>query len=352
MKQSCFQPALRSIVHNRCMIRSNYTRVEGFREMQLPIYVTHAPFLRTRHAYMEAQLKVLQTADVTWIECFNRDDVLALSAAARDCLYPCSTIPHKDGHPSPEFMSNGTFSLAIKHRLAALDILRRSLSAAIVLEDDAALPNDLWRALATVRLPIDAGLFYLGSYSFRSNVGTLGFANGAGCHTPVSQHGMPLMPHVGHISAPMVVWKRNFTCFPTMLGNTAFVLTARGARTHIHGPVTVPADIGLSHWPERRDGRQFSCTAPDGTVATQDWSVPQAAYAPGKWIVWPGTMGPPASALPSEMRSMFSAGVLKGGTHMLTGIVDPGGVGNKPADKRPAVNGEYKATHLTMYKHG
>jgi hypothetical protein len=160
-------------------------------------------------------------------------------------------------------------------------------------------------------------VFYLGSYSFRSNVGTLGYNNGGGCHTRVG-HGVSLLPHASHTALSMSVWRRNFTCFPSMLGNVAYVLLARGARTHSHGgPITMPADIGLSHWPEQRDGRAFTCRSPDGTDANQAGAVPQAAYAPTKWIVWPGTTGPPASALPKHMLAQFGGRLLKGGTHIV-----------------------------------
>ena len=56
-------------------------------------------------------------------------------------------------------MANGTLSLVLKHRLAAWDMLRRSLPAAILLEDDAKMPTarpTLWDKLSQYTIPSDA----------------------------------------------------------------------------------------------------------------------------------------------------------------------------------------------------
>lgn len=314
---SCFRSTLRAVMHGRCMVRNNYTDLNitmAPEQPQLPVYITHAPFLTARHAYMEAQLRALRTEDVTWVECFNRDDVEQLSVEAHGCLYPCSTFDIK---PGVKFMANGTFSLAVKHRLAAFDIAHRGISAALVLEDDAALPLELWSQLGRVRLPSDAGLFYLGSFSSRSNVGTLSYQNGGGCHTRVTV-GQPLIPQ-GHVGTWMSVWRRNFTCFPTILGNVAYVMLGRGAHMHSRGPITSPADVGLSLWPEQRHGNPITCEGPASTLVNHANSVPTVAYAPDKWIAWPGNTGPPATAIPKDMQSRFTKKVLEGGTHYTPG---------------------------------
>ena len=97
--------------------------------LRFPVYVLHAPWLVRRHAHMRRQLVGIGAADVTWVTCSNRDDVSALSPAQRACAYPCvqmnryAEIDRSTGFANT--LSNGTVSLALKHKMAAWDMLRR-----------------------------------------------------------------------------------------------------------------------------------------------------------------------------------------------------------------------------------
>ena len=64
-------------------------------------------------------------------------------------------------------MHLGTLSLALKHQMVYYDVVQRKLPSALVLEDDALLPQDLWELYAAICLPTDAGVFFLGSYAER-----------------------------------------------------------------------------------------------------------------------------------------------------------------------------------------
>ena len=89
-------------------------------------------------------------------------------------------------------------------------MLQRKLTAALVLEDDATLPTDLWVAMERISLPPTAQLFWMGSYSRRTNVGTLAshpFADGTTLSTAS-----------GSKSKPVAIHKRNGTMFPPIFG--------------------------------------------------------------------------------------------------------------------------------------
>ena len=141
-----------------------------------PIYVMNTPELARRRAFMRSQLARLGARDVTWVLCGNRDEIEAFSPALRRCVYPCVQLnmlnmrPKWPLRPSTQPMSNGTLSLALKHKLAASHILTRRLPCALLLEDDAVLPwrraDMFWRALARIAaldasVPMD--IFWLGS---------------------------------------------------------------------------------------------------------------------------------------------------------------------------------------------
>lgn len=315
-EQSCFRSSLRAVMHDACMVRQNLkldglsirskhpgmNHADNASRLQLPIYVTHAPFLYERGVFMRAQLAALHTEDVTWVECFNRDHAANLTRAALDCLYPCTTFQRT-------IMSNGTLSLAVKHRLAAFDIMNRNLSAALVLEDDAALPFDLWSQLARVHLPSDAAILHLGSYSVRSTIGTLSFRHGAGCHTRMEESGAPLLSSVHKMQKPIEVWRRNFSCFPTVFGTVAYVLLARGARKHARGPITAPSDFGLTGRNEyKAHGKgRLVCKGPENASFSPSESVPHPSYAVGKWLVNPmSEERAQSTSLPIEFRMHFA----------------------------------------------
>ena len=73
------------------------------------------------------------------------------------CVNPCLQANRYVVHDPAYFdrergwhgMPNGTLSLALKHKLASLDMLARHLPSALIVEDDAMLPVHLWSALGT-----------------------------------------------------------------------------------------------------------------------------------------------------------------------------------------------------------
>ena len=106
---------------------------------------------------MSDQLAAIRAADVTWVICANAAEVRALDDERRRCVHPCLR-GGKGG-----LLSNGTLSLALKHRIASTDLLRRNLPSALVFEDDATVPPDLWSQMHRYRsLPTDAAIFYVG----------------------------------------------------------------------------------------------------------------------------------------------------------------------------------------------
>ena len=273
----CFGDALRSLVSESCMLRKSLadcTAAPCLRHLtQLPIYVLHAPHLKARHTFMSEQLAAIRAADVTWVQCANANDVVALDSRRKACLYPC----RRSGHPA---LTNGTLSLGIKHRLASMDVLMRRLPAALVLEDDATVPPDLWAQLHRYReVPLDAAIFYLGSYSYNLRKGVLAdhplvVAAPAGSRADLW----------GRSNGSSVVHQRNLSAFPAMLGTVAYVMYAAGARTFLSGPVTGPADADMSQV------QDAGCTDRDGTYHPAA-AAPTPVYGPPRWIIWPERTG-------------------------------------------------------------
>ena len=172
-----------------------------------------------------------RVTDVTWVDCANREDIAALDAKSRRCLHP-EYVPHpwaRKGditHPSAFAMANGTLSLALKHQLAARDIRKRGVRAALVLEDDALVPPDLWRRLGDLAVPADADVFYLGSFSSRASIGT------------VDQEPLALR-------APAAVHRRTPGGKPLLIGANAYILFAKAAAAMLRdAPVSDAAEAG------------------------------------------------------------------------------------------------------------
>ena len=277
---SCFDEALRSLVTDSCMLRTSLadctdTTAPCLRHLaQLPIYVLHAPHLHARHAFMSQQLASIGANDITWVQCANADDVIRLDSRRKSCLYPCS----RSGHPS---LTNGTLSLAIKHRIASMDLLTRRLPSAIVLEDDATVPPDLWAQLHRYRgVPLDAAIFYLGSYSYNLRKGVLAdhplaVPAAAGSHVDLW----------GRSNGSSTVHQRNLSAFPAMLGSIGYIMFAAGARTFLSGPVTGPADTELSLFKQ-----DAGCTDRNGAYHAAA-VAPSPIYGPPRWIIWPERTG-------------------------------------------------------------
>ena len=258
---------------------------------------------------------------MTWVTCANRYDVDALSTQQRACAFPCQQVNRfhivKPATGAPDVLSNGTVSLALKHKLASFDMLQRNLSAALVLEDDAVLPLDLWGAMARVLLPPTAQIFWMGSYSRRTNVGTLADHR----HVRLVSHAAPLSTHAGPSSGfggAIDVYRRDAGRFPVILGAVSYVVYASGARIVSSEPVTTAADIAISYFPRHgvisqartmstAEGATTGANAgplrsiADGSCESQEADVgasperprtfvqrtPSEQYGPKEWIIWP-----------------------------------------------------------------
>ena len=345
---SCFSDVLRHLAPPDCLHRKNYsahgnsptTTSTSSSAAAFPIYVLHAPWLTRRHDFMHGQLKQLGAADVTWVICSNRGEVDALSPSMRACAYPCVqlnryfNVNQSTNVPLP--LSNGTISLALKHKIAAWDIVQRKLSSGLVLEDDAVLPPDLFRALSNVgslpqRLGSPVDIFWMGSYSSRKNVGTLND------HTKVSP---PRSETTGGLAALTSIRKRNATRFPPIFGAVAYVLFEPAARLVSSEPVTTAADIAISFYPRAgithtvgrsTPARVFpdaTCDAEDGVNYKQ--RTPSEQYGPPEWIIWP--------VAPGDQPKLFGD---HGGTHG----VAPAGATSKPKDLPTAA--EHAHAHET-----
>ena len=167
-------------------------------------------------------------------------------------------------------LSNGTLSLALKHRLAHWDIHRRQLPAALVLEDDALLASDLWQRLAQYRAPVDADLFFLGSYS----------------QNPSPRMTLSAARAVAG-SSPAVHCRAAGDSEPYILGTVAYVVFARGAAA-LQRPVVAEADVDLSllstSRPHCAAGGHLSRSAASSRCAV---AAPPCQCGPSQWLVWP-----------------------------------------------------------------
>ena len=229
--------------------------------LRVPTYVATARRLRRRRQHIIAQLKGVGAVDVTLVLCLDAEAIATLPLSTYRQLHPQYT--RTAWSPATrDKLPNGTLSLALKHRLAHLDIWRRGLRHGLVIEDDAvlpaALPPQLDRYLGV--LPPDAALFFIGSYS-RSTNPRLTLAD---------------LPIVAHTSPP-IHRRLNGTSFgrpPHILGTVAYVVLARGAAALGPQPVRAEADVDLSLLaPTSRCGP----TSPQCAVA-----APAGQYGPGK----------------------------------------------------------------------
>ena len=289
---NCYEERLRSVVARDpgCLHHASYstsnavemTIEDGWlRSSQLPIYVIHAPLLRDREASMRTQLIGLRAADVTWVHCINKRDVSEFSAEDWGCLHPCHAVSRytKVANRTLQPMAHGTLSLALKHKLAYFDMLRRKLQAALVLEDDAIVdrPSTLWASIRM--LPSDASIVYLGSYAGGAvTVDSIFF------HPPVSTpHGLKLH-------------RRNMSMTPRILGALAYVVSNAGARI-LHQPVLVPADLGISFSVHPQSFRNITVTASEvGSLHDMQClhdgrpvrlEVPSSQYGLRSWFIRP-----------------------------------------------------------------
>ena len=296
---SCFSELLASLQatsHKGCLRRADYTRNlnqtgADASVSQLPMYVLHVASLWQRHEFMESQLAALGAADVTWVLCADRIDVERLSANERQCMYPCMQANEFTLYNGsyPWLLSNGTLSLALKHKLAHLDIARRGVPG-IVLEDDALVSTDFWLRLSHHHVPKNADIFWLASHTERRYTGN---AFGAGHAIAVKARG----------AAHEAVYARNASAPPRILGGTAYIIWPSGAEQSASQPITTAADIALSY--HVRPGAFYgpavgdviadgSCCASTGDLLVQRPPVRQ--YGPHTWLITPLGMRDRATA--------------------------------------------------------
>ena len=240
----CLDSALGRLVHDGCLENTVHTgRLLPSGGSQLvvhppAVYIAHARRLHHRRRLIETRLQMIGPRDVTFVLCADSDEVARLSPVQRHCLHPA--YARTSWSPAAGRLSNGTLSLALKHRLAHRDILHRKLSAALVIEDDALLPSDIWTQLARFRIPSDADLFFLGSYS----------------KNPNPRMTLSASPHVRG-TAP-AVHKRNRTA-PFILGTVAYIVFARGAAA-LQRPIA--AEVAFPRWLPKK-------AVPDGFLKRQ-----------------------------------------------------------------------------------
>jgi hypothetical protein len=218
---NCFSRVMRAhILREGCMERRNYSQPEGCMGPVLhqpAVYVLHAVHLTARRASIEGQLKRLCAADVTWVLCGTKGQYeTELTDQQRFCIHPC--VADSFWNPTRQPIANGTISLAMKHKGAYIDMMDRNLPSAIILEDDAHLQPTIWEHLSTVRLPADATIYYLGSFTQGDNVFTSkwGDARHEKLH---GQHPTGLSVH-----------ERNSSLWPAILGGVGYVMFPPGAR--------------------------------------------------------------------------------------------------------------------------
>ena len=319
MEHGCvYAAALSALERDGCLRRESL--LSGSTQPLLPqlaVYVLSVPSLTRRMRRMRDRLRAAHASDVTWVLCANRDDVKEFTPTTRACLHP-EYIPHPwarkgdPARPKSFAMANGTLSLALKHQLAAWDVVRRRLPSAIVLEDDATVPPDLWRRLADfVSIPKDADIFYLGSYSSRPSVGTLnsepvvvdgggraiGIGGGSGRGRAVGGSSSSSTAAPTTASAPAVtltppasrvaIHVRQNGSHPLLIGTNAYIVFAKAASALIK-PVRAEADIWLSLLDTPTQCRTQRGTAGRAThpeLCDRLSAPPANQYGPGSWLV-------------------------------------------------------------------
>ena len=282
MVVDCLQPALSRLLAypENCLQRLSMPlpgNTLPIVPQTLPIYLMYTPALAMRHRRMLKLLAAVGAPDLTLVGCANRADVEVLSPADRACVHPEYVTTHWSAK-SASGLSNGTLSLGLKHQLAYLDIVRRRLAAALVLEDDSTIPSDLWARLGAYHVPADAQIFYVGSYSSNPRGGSL-----------VHEEEVPGLEPSVRVRRPHA---RNGTR-PAILGSNAYVVTLEGAR-HLLQPVRAETDIQLSLLsPSPLCKRTPPTCYPAASTAGCGEDVPGCAiappprqYGPARWLIW------------------------------------------------------------------
>jgi len=300
--RNCFSKVMRShILRPGCMERRSYAQGPNCTapvSRQPAVYILHAAHLHRRRNFMEGQMSSLCAADVTWVLCCTREQYEAeLNEQQQHCIHPC--VAETRWNPNRQPIPNGTISLAMKHKAAYIDMVDRKLPSAIVLEDDACVQPNIWEHLNSIRLPANATLYYLGSYTKNDNAFGSQWGNatkGYDRHTKLpGQHPGGLTMH-----------ERNETLWPSILGGIGYVIFAPGARVLGERPIITMADVEISSAPDlynpstpyctlNANGRivtkgavcSNSCMARDGSGKTFKVGAPRPQFGPNRWLVWP-----------------------------------------------------------------
>ena len=237
---------------------------------------------------MEEELGAVGAANVTWVYCANREAISTLSKQELRCIHPCiMPTPWTSGQP----LSVGVLSLALKHKIAAMDMIRRGLPSALILEDDSALPLSLWESLhqRTRIVPTGAGILFIGSYrSQTDSLQTVCTAQNSSCHHTDVGTGRP---------AQGLVYWRNTSHSPLIIGSIAYVLYARGAHQAL-APVVAPADVALSYdMHNKQDATAADDEAARARIRAEigahscssnaSLMIPAPQYASGQWLITP-----------------------------------------------------------------
>jgi len=282
MSNACFGDALAQLMRrpDGCMQRLSLPGADKLALLivpkTLPVYLMHTPALGARRRRMLRLLADAGAPDLTLFGCSNREDVELLSHEDRACLHPKYVVTHWS-KPSAAGLTNGTLSLGLKHQLAYLDIVRRRLPAALLLEDDSTFPADIWARLAAYSMPADAHVFFAGSYSPNPRGGSL----------KDEDEVAGLEPTVRERSA----LGRNGTR-PPILGSNAYVVTFEGA-SRLLQPVRAETDIQLSLLsPSPLCKRTPSTCYPAlgmmgcGDPVACPIAPPRRQYGPTRWLIW------------------------------------------------------------------
>lgn len=284
----CIEPALsRLLERTGCLERLSLPiPAQAWKPVMLsPVYLLHVPQLELRRRRMLRQLTLIGAPDLTLIGCANREDVEQLSAVDRTCLHPRYVVTHWSSRSAPH-LSNGTLSLALKHQCAYLDIVRRRLAAALILEDDAVLPQGMWAKLASYAIPADAHIFFAGSYSQNPRGGSLLHEDVSSQRSTVDAAQPAPLVHVRSSRG------RNGTR-PAIVGSNAYVVFLEGARLLLQ-PVLAETDVQLSLLPPSPLCQRTppTCYPALGTqhcgpvVSACPIQPPPHQYGPTRWLIW------------------------------------------------------------------
>lgn len=233
---------------------------------QLAVYVMHHPRLVKRRRDMSSRLEQVSARDVTWVLCANKEDIERLSAPVSACLFQGPGVQ----------ASNGSRSIALKHLIAYEDMRRRNLSEALMLEDDAAIPPDLWHRLSArwASRPDDADIFWLGGGFQGKDLQKHPLVDASFCDSQFAIRGRSL-----RIELECVRRRNMKDHIPRFITSAAYVMTRRGAASMQGWPVRGPSDKVIS------DVNYLCRPSVHSSVRNQSECHLLSQYGPHRWFV-------------------------------------------------------------------